>query len=72
MYGGEIAEAPDNPNEIRMIENPTAISAYSGTLEPIPLDKFKEHVEHMHSNDDYLFSEEYNVSIFPTTPPLSI
>ena len=61
-----IAEIPDSPNTIQMqpvIVNPNPVSPYSGTLEPIPLDKFKEHVQRMHSNDDYLFSEEYNVSI---------
>ena len=32
-------------------------------MDPIPLDKFKDHVQKMHANDDYLFSEEYNVSV---------
>ena len=34
----------------------------AGTMEPIPVSQFKAHVLKMHSNDDYLFSEEYAVS----------
>lgn len=33
-----------------------------GTVSPIPIADFREHVHKMHSNDDYLFSEEYSVS----------
>ena len=52
--------------------NPNPVSPFSGTMEPIPLNKFKDHVERMHSNDDYLFSEEYNVYIilYPPSPTL--
>ena len=34
----------------------------AGTLDPIPVDQFARHIVQMHSNDDYLFSEEYSVS----------
>ena len=35
---------------------------FSGTINPVSVDDFKDHVQKMHSNDDYLFSEEYSVS----------
>ena len=35
--------------------------SYPGSISPIPVKEFKEHVQKMHSNDDYLFSEEYSV-----------
>ena len=31
-------------------------------MDPVPVKDFGKHVNHMHSNDDYLFSEEYSVS----------
>ncbi len=34
---------------------------HAGSIQPIQVEDFKEHVHKMHSNDDYLFSEEYNV-----------
>lgn len=69
LFGGVIAEPADSqqlatataiPMQPVFI-NPNPVSPYSGTMEPIPVDKFKDHVHRMHSNDDYLFSEEYNV-----------
>ena len=36
----------------------------AGTLVPIPVEEFAEHVKKMHSNDDFMFSEEYLVSIY--------
>lgn len=72
MFGGEIAEPVDNQEQgataIPMqpvFINPHTVSPYSGTMEPIPVEKFKDHVQRMHSNDDYLFSEEYNVRCPP-------
>ena len=35
---------------------------FTDSIQPIPVKDFKEHVQKMHSNDDYLFSEEYSVS----------
>jgi netrin-G3 ligand len=75
LFEGEIAETSATMRQgIQMqqvIINPQPISPFSGTMEPIPLEKFKDHVERMHSNDDYLFSEEYN-SIEPNHAPTSI
>ena len=34
----------------------------AGTLQPVPVPEFADHVNHLHANDDYLFSEEYSVS----------
>ena len=34
------------------------------TRDVIPVMDFKEHVRKLHANDDYLFSEEYSVSLF--------
>ena len=67
LLEGEIAENSGThrlglPLQPVMI-NPMTVSPFSGTMEPIPLEKFKDHVERMHSNDDYLFSEEYNVCL---------
>ena len=64
IFGGEIANAPSDENiplDSIQITNLHTIGPFSGTMEPIPLDKFKDHVKRMHSNDDYLFSEEYSV-----------
>ena len=76
LFEGEIAENSGSHERVQMqpvLVNPHPISPFSGTMEPIPLDKFKDHVERMHSNDDYLFSEEYNVCPpFPTYLPASI
>ena len=73
LFEGEIAANSDNqPHSIQMqpvVINPHPVSPYSGTMEPIPLDKFKDHVERMHSNDDYLFSEEYNVRAITSLSP---
>ena len=33
-----------------------------GNVHPVQVDNFKAHLQKMHSNDDYLFSEEYGVS----------
>ena len=70
LFEGEIAEGSGQQEGVQMqpvFINPHPISPFSGTMEPIPLDKFKDHVQRMHSNDDYLFSEEYNVcSPFPS------
>ena len=70
LFEGEIAGSPGQHEGVVMhpvLVNPHPISPFSGTMEPISLDKFKDHVERMHSNDDYLFSEEYNVCLsFPT------
>lgn len=33
-----------------------------GDVHSVEVDDFKAHVQKMHSNDDYLFSEEYSVS----------
>lgn len=38
-----------------------------GTMDPIPVLHFKAHVNKMHANDDYLFSEEYAVSSHSVT-----
>ena len=38
------------------------LNTQAGTLDPIPVHQFASHVVLMHSNDDYLFSEEYSVS----------
>ena len=70
IFRGEIASAPSDENiplEGIQITNLHTTAPFSGTMEPIPLDKFKDHVERMHSNDDYLFSEEYSVSSHPLT-----
>lgn len=40
-----------------------SFSCIAGTLQPVPVPGFADHVNHMHANDDYLFSEEYSVSI---------
>jgi protein tyrosine phosphatase len=74
LFEGEIAEGSGQQQGVQMqpvFINPHPVSPYSGTMEPIPIDKFKDHVERMHSNDDYLFSEEYN-SIEPHHAPTSI
>ena len=34
---------------------------------PVPVDKFPEHVQQMHSDRDKQFELEYNVSVFRTT-----
>ena len=71
LFEGEIAEGSGQQQGVQMqpvFINPHPVSPYSGTMEPIPLDKFKDHVERMHSNDDYLFSEEYNVCSLPFQP----
>ena len=74
LLGGEIAEPADH-GQVEMeafhADPPHTISPFTGTMEPIPLDKFKDHVVRMHSNDDYLFSEEYNVSPHTHTSTLS-
>ena len=33
-----------------------------GTLQPVPVRDFADHVKFLHANDDYLFTEEYGVS----------
>ena len=33
-----------------------------GTLQPVPVRDFADHVKYLHANDDYLFTEEYGVS----------
>ena len=75
LLGGEIAESADH-GQVEMeafhADPPHTISPFTGTMEPIPLDKFKDHVVRMHSNDDYLFSEEYNVSPHTHTPAHSL
>ena len=52
----------------RSLFNPRLIlssSSTAGTFESIPVSAFGTHVKRMHANDDYLFSEEYNVSEEP-------
>ena len=41
-----------------------------GTFEPIPVRNFAAHVVHLHSNDDFLFAEEYS-SVEPDHAPMS-
>ena len=68
---------PSTIQPISIISNPAAVRPYgkdfivmdcddlfysAGTLDPIDVDQFADHVAKMHSNDDYLFSEEYSVS----------
>ena len=40
-----------------------AVTSYINTMEPIPLEDFKHHVHSMHANNNYLFVEEYIVSM---------
>ena len=61
------------PLALQTIHTNPSVSPYSGTMEPIPLAMFKDHVQRMHSNDDYFFSEEYSVSAIKSlTPSLSL
>ena len=75
IFEGEIAESPPGQTQGLQMQslfiNQQTVSPYTGTMEPIPLDKFKDHVERMHSNDDYLFSEEYNVCILSSISHLN-
>ena len=48
----------------------TLYSTAGGTFEPISVRNFPAHVQHLHSNDDFLFTEEYN-SVEPDHSPSS-
>ena len=65
LFEGEIAENADETTALPLqtIHVNPSVSPYTGTMDPIPVDKFSKHVQKMHANDDYLFSEEYNVSV---------
>ena len=39
------------------------LTPYMSTTDPIPLESFRDHVQIMHANNNYLFFEEYNVSM---------
>ncbi|CAI8028275.1 Receptor-type tyrosine-protein phosphatase delta [Geodia barretti] len=52
-----------------VIANPLA-APHRRTFEPIPVRNFAAHVVHLHSNDDFLFAEEYS-SVEPDHAPMS-
>jgi len=57
---GAVALSDVDQTVLSIIPNPLAKEYHAGTLQPVPVPGFADHVNHMHANDDYLFSEEYS------------
>ena len=57
LYTGEVAYTESE----NVVLNPVAPQPYLGTFQPIPVTEFKNHVNKMHADSDYRFSEEYAV-----------
>lgn len=50
--------------------HPAISHTLEGTFEPVPVRDFPAHVQHLHANDDFLFTEEYS-SVEPDHAPTS-